>query len=548
MMKKSLLLAALFTALFIGFTACSDNDEVYESVGYPPHWIKVDGELFKANGAYFFRATDNEDELLLKELRDSVFPVSMWAVQDNSIDIEKYIGYVRMEISESFNDSIWVKSIVSTKNNNRSRFITPEFDTPPPAWFFEPKSRSSFQKDGRYEMINVFVHVVLDSSGNISWAMDKDIIASEVIRVLNQDHGMNDTHIFFKLIGSDYINYITSSFNLDNDYEKIFIQKYEYGALNIYIPYKQFSAKFDGIAGNIISSCCLIQYNFYNTSVVTHETGHCFGLYHTHHGTDPKEPYDADKKTRAIPELVNGSNADKAGDYIIDTRADPNCWTDAGTYDTSKGLKDANGESYNPDPENFMSYSGASKIKKFSDQQIEKMHEAIENSSIVTEMAARRISPTESDMGGVGKLHFSERTKTLTFPVVADDEVVTWTISQRSSSGNATSQASPKVTTATGKSITVTHNSLSDYFEVYATTMTLYGKERKSKVWKATAGVPSAAVGTLSWTSGDGTSGSFPGYSPTLTLSNYDTSLDLKYTDLANPTYRSGITYRLYTS
>ena len=396
-------------------------------------------------------------------------------------------------------------------------------------------------------MINVFVHVVLDSSGNIPWTINKEVIASEVVRGLNQYHGMT-THIFFKLIGCDYINYITSSFNLDNDYKKIFIQKYESGALNIYVPYKDFPASFSGVANNIISDCCLLQYSYYDTPVLIHETGHCFGLYHTHHGTDPKEPYDSDNKTRAIPELVNGSNGDKAGDYIRDTRADPNCWTNAGTYDTSKGLKDANGESYNPDPENFMSYSGTFTIKKFSELQIESMHATIENSSVVREMAARRISPTESDMGGVGKLHFSERTKTLTLPVVADDEVVTWTISQRSSSGNATSQASPKVTTATGTSITLTHNSLSDYFEVYATTKTLYGKERKSRVWKATAGVPSAAVGTLSWTSGNGTSGSFPGYSPTLTLSNYDTSLDLKYTDLANPTYREGITYRLYTS
>ena len=115
MMKKLLFLTALLTSLFLSFTACSDNDEVYSNVGIPIFYCDVTGELFKANGVYLFRATDSEDERLLKELRDSVFPISMWSVQDNSIDIKKYIGYVRMEISESFNDSIWVKSIVSTK-------------------------------------------------------------------------------------------------------------------------------------------------------------------------------------------------------------------------------------------------------------------------------------------------------------------------------------------------------------------------------------------------------------------------------------------------
>ncbi|MDE5646442.1 MAG: hypothetical protein K2I57_01250, partial [Muribaculaceae bacterium] len=168
--------------------------------------------------------------------------------------------------------------------------------------------------------------------------------------------------------------------------------------------------------------------------------------------------------------------------------------------------------------------------------------------SIVGNVAARHIAPTEADMGGTGNLHFSEQTKTLTFPVAADDEAVTWTISQRSSSGNATYQASPQVSTKTGKSITIQRSGVADYFEIYATTITPTGAERKSKVWKATAGVPSAAVGTLKWTGGDGTSGSFPGSNPTLVLRNYDTSLDLKYTDLANPTYRSGVKYRLYTS
>ncbi|MDE6164000.1 MAG: hypothetical protein K2F62_00205, partial [Muribaculaceae bacterium] len=140
------------------------------------------------------------------------------------------------------------------------------------------------------------------------------------------------------------------------------------------------------------------------------------------------------------------------------------------------------------------------------------------------------------------------RTKTLTFPVAAEDEVVTWTISKRSGSSGDSSLASPQVTKKTGKSITIEHTSQADYYEIYASTTTPTGNERKSKVWKATAGVPSPAVGgTLSW-SGGNASGSFPGYNPTLVLPNYDTNLDLKYTDLANPISRQGITYRLYTS
>ena len=95
------------------------------NVGIPVFYSDVTGELFKIDGVYFFRATDSENEHLLKELKDSVFPISIGSLQDNSIDIEKYIGYVSMEITDSFQDSIWVKSIASIEANDRSRFITP---------------------------------------------------------------------------------------------------------------------------------------------------------------------------------------------------------------------------------------------------------------------------------------------------------------------------------------------------------------------------------------------------------------------------------------
>jgi hypothetical protein len=124
-MKKVLFLTALFTSMLIGFAACSDDDEVYSNVGIPVFYSDVTGELFKTDGVYFFRATDSENEHLLKELKDSVFPISIGSLQDNSIDIEKYVGYVSMEITDSFQDSIWVKSIASIEANDRSRFITP---------------------------------------------------------------------------------------------------------------------------------------------------------------------------------------------------------------------------------------------------------------------------------------------------------------------------------------------------------------------------------------------------------------------------------------
>lgn len=84
-----------------------------------------------------------------------------------------------------------------------------------------------------------------------------------------------------------------------------------------------------------------------NTRVFAHELGHFFGLEHTFEGNGT--------------ELVDGSNCTTAGDGICDTPADP--------YIPSEGLSgyvqdcifistktDANGEFYNPDLGNIMSY------------------------------------------------------------------------------------------------------------------------------------------------------------------------------------------------
>lgn len=359
----------------------------------------------------------------------------------------------------------------------------------------------------------------------------------------------SSTHIRFNLLGSDYIDYLTDNMirNLDlrNETEKtkIFNMRYHSNAIDIYYLSsweKTYNGGYLlGVANGIPSTSLILSPKFatWDENTPAHEAGHCFGLFHTHHGTSAWED--------GIPEFVDGSNSTTAGDLIADTPADPNAWI-GGKYDSSRGLRDGHGQSYTPDPHNVMSYSHISD-QELTPLQIERIHNFLSNNSTVSAMATRPISAGGTQFGGTGTLHFSEKTKTLTFPTVASDEAVTWTIYQRSGYNSSTSLANATVTTKTGASITLTHNNPADYYEVYAATTTPYGVERKS-VWKATAGVPSAAVGgTLSWTGGN-TSGSFPGYSPTLVLPNFDTSLDLKYTDLANPISRQGITYRLYTS
>ena len=80
-------------------------------------------------------------------------------------------------------------------------------------------------------------------------------------------------------------------------------------------------------------------------SVVVHEFGHYFSLFHTF-------------ETFFGAELVNGSNCSWAGDQICDTEASIPLWGLVNSSCQYTGIDvDANGDPYNPDPRNFMGYS-----------------------------------------------------------------------------------------------------------------------------------------------------------------------------------------------
>lgn len=97
--------------------------------------------------------------------------------------------------------------------------------------------------------------------------------------------------------------------------------------------------------------------------VFLHEMGHYLGLYHTH------------GKTGVSNELVNGSNCSTAGDEICDTPADPNLASGGMMYGCSYigNFRDANGDLYQPDPTNIMSYAHVQCKNRFSPQQLSRM-------------------------------------------------------------------------------------------------------------------------------------------------------------------------------
>lgn len=95
-----------------------------------------------------------------------------------------------------------------------------------------------------------------------------------------------------------------------------------------------------------------------NGSTLSHEMGHFLGLSHTH----------GNSNTNLTNELVDGSNCDSAGDFICDTPADPQL---SGSNVTAAcnyiGVEfDANGDQFQPNPLNIMSYSRKSCRTEFS--------------------------------------------------------------------------------------------------------------------------------------------------------------------------------------
>lgn len=101
-----------------------------------------------------------------------------------------------------------------------------------------------------------------------------------------------------------------------------------------------------------------------NPGVVAHEMGHYFGLPHTFEGSGT--------------ELVNGSNCKVAGDGVCDTPADPYVdGEDTKNYVDENCVfintrKDANGQYYDPDVSNIMSYYPCN-CGTFTQGQYEKM-------------------------------------------------------------------------------------------------------------------------------------------------------------------------------
>lgn len=245
------------------------------------------------------------------------------------------------------------------------------------------KSYSSH--DGPYHL-RVFFHFIKKTDGTGEYSLSETDITL-CMSTLNED--FSSQNIYFHLAGYDYICnsifYNLTSWN-DNMYNQVTSTNAHADAIDVYLlPTNSLisGGRANGIPGNALviggsmDGCVLGM-----SHVLSHEMGHCLGLFHTFHGT-----YYGEADSNTCQELVNETNCSSCGDYVCDTPADPfplfsYALPTACTW-INNDYYDANHQYYAPDTRQIMAYVSPVCMEHFSDGQGERMRAHIATQQIL---------------------------------------------------------------------------------------------------------------------------------------------------------------------
>ncbi len=248
---------------------------------------------------------------------------------------------------------------------------------------FTPSTSSNLSLNSSYQMrssnsnsycLKIYFHVIRRSNGTGGQTSES---VNEAFSILNQD--FNPQNISFNW--DNQIDYINNDSYYSSPTTAIFSVNNHQDGVDIYLFDDSSSA--GGRANGVgQSSEFWVSGSYWKTPnnsltkshVISHEMGHVLYLWHTHHGT-----YDEGGNDNPCPELVNGSNSATCGDYVTDTPADPHLQfnVDQSTCEWNSSATDANGDSYNPDEKNVMSYTDINCMEYFTPKQGERMRNAI---------------------------------------------------------------------------------------------------------------------------------------------------------------------------
>ncbi len=213
--------------------------------------------------------------------------------------------------------------------------------------------------------INIFVHVIRNSQGTGGLSQTQ---IDNALELMSQD--FMDANICFTQIGSDFIdndtyyNFQSSLFN-----SLISVNPHS-NAIDVYLLAPNTSS-YGGRASGIPGNALVLGANYAGTSVLSHEMGHCLGLYHTHSGRGCGD-------FANCSEALDGSNCSTCGDMVCDTPADP-CLSGQVTSNCIY----VGGSGFTPLTDNIQSYSLPQCMSTFTEGQIARMHTIIENANIL---------------------------------------------------------------------------------------------------------------------------------------------------------------------
>lgn len=232
------------------------------------------------------------------------------------------------------------------------------------------------------------IHVLRDANGNGGQPIEK---IQQALCVLHEDFLPHNIHFHL-----EDINYIDDSHWFNFDFENNYDHTIHYDQLEaaynnsnsidiLLLPdnigdfggdaHDVGATTFALLGGEIVNE--FVAY----TSVISHEVGHLFGLYHTFHGKFTSPGGSECREFVARPNNPNNDpfNCDSCGDYCCDTPADPNMGFNVSTNNcqwTGSG-SGPNGDPYDPDEKNIMAYSRPSCMEYFTSEQKNRMHSII---------------------------------------------------------------------------------------------------------------------------------------------------------------------------